>query len=78
MDSMEVRDTLRGIEIRAAILGLVTLLIGGWILAPIIKMTGAALSRILAVLFGLVLLGTGAISLKVLSAKHRRHDELPA
>ena len=73
---MEVRDTLRGIEIRAAILGLVTLLIGGWILAPIIRTAGAALSRILAVLFGFVLLVTGATSFKVLSAKSRR-DELP-
>ena len=33
---MEVRDTLRGIEIRAAILGLVTLLIGGWILVVLV------------------------------------------
>ena len=51
---MEVRDTLRGIEIRAA------------------------LSRILAILFGLVLLGTGAISFQVLSAKRSRRGELPA
>jgi len=51
---MEVRDTLRGIEIRAA------------------------LSRILTVLFGVVLLGTGAISFKVLSAKRNRRGELPA
>jgi hypothetical protein len=74
MDSMEVRDTLRGIEIRAAVLGLAVLVIGGWILAPIIKMAGAALSRILAILFGLVLLGTGAISFKVLSAKRSRGE----
>jgi uncharacterized membrane protein HdeD (DUF308 family) len=77
MDSKEVHDTLRGIEIRAAILGLVTLLIGGWILAPIIKTAGAALARILAVLFGFVLLMTGAISFKVLRAKRSR-GELPA
>jgi hypothetical protein len=77
MDSMEVRDTLRGIEIRAAILGLGVLVIGGWILAPIFKMAGAALSRVLALLFGLALLVSGAISFKVLSAKRSR-GELPA
>jgi hypothetical protein len=74
MDSMEVRDTLRGIEIRAAALGIVTLLIGGWILAPIIKTAGAALSRILVVLFGFVLLATGTISFKVLSSRRDRRE----
>jgi uncharacterized membrane protein (Fun14 family) len=68
-EPMSLRDTARGIGIRAAILAVGGLVIGGWITAFAMKAAGKLIHLMIGLL--LLLIGGGAVAFEVNRLKKR-------
>jgi len=76
-EPLTLRETARGIGIRAAILGLGGLIVGGWVTAFALRVTG----RLVQLSIGLILLliGGGAATWEVRKLQRRlTNRQLPA
>jgi hypothetical protein len=76
-EPMDVRETMRGMAIRAGILTIGALIVGGWAGATMMKLAGGAIK--VAAGTGILLIGAGVGAWEVHKVKrHFQHRDQPA
>jgi len=73
-NSLTLRDTANGFVIRAGLLTLGGLFIGGWITALAMKVAGKAIHLLVLLGAGLVLTGLGTYEVKKVQRRWRHDD----
>ncbi|MBV8546730.1 MAG: hypothetical protein JO093_04320 [Acidobacteria bacterium] len=73
-NSLSLRDTADGLIVRAALLTLGGLFIGGWITALAMKVAGKAIHLLVLLGAGLILTGLGTYEVKKVQRRWRRDD----
>jgi hypothetical protein len=72
--SLTTRDTANGLAIRAGLLTLGGLFIGGWITALAMKVAGKAIHLLVLLGAGLIITGLGTYEVKKVQRHWRRDD----
>jgi len=73
-NSLTLRDTANGLALRAALLTLGGLFIGGWITALAMKVAGKAIHLLVLLGAGLILTGLGTYEVKKVQRRWRHDD----
>lgn len=73
-ESLDLRDTARGIAIRAGILTVGGIFLGGWITAMAMKVASRAIHLLLLLGLGLLVTGAGAYEVKKIQRRWQRDD----
>lgn len=73
-NSLTLRDTANGLVIRAGLLTLGGLFIGGWITALAMKVAGKAIHLLVLLGAGLIITGLGTYEVKKVQRRWRRDD----
>lgn len=73
-ESPDLRDTARGIAIRAGILTVGGIFLGGWITAMAMKVASRAIHLLLLLGLGLVVTGVGAYEVKKVQRRWQHDD----
>jgi hypothetical protein len=73
-NSLTFRDTANGLAIRAGLLTLGGLFIGGWITALAMKVAGKAIHLLVLLGAGLIITGLGTYEVKKVQRHWRRDD----
>ena len=73
-NSLTTRDTVNGLALRAGLLTLGGLFIGGWITALAMKVAGKAIHLLVLLGAGLVIAGLGTYEVKKVQRHWRRDD----
>jgi hypothetical protein len=73
-ESLDLRDTANGLVIRAGLLTLGGLFIGGWITALAMKVAGKAIHLLVLLGAGLIITGLGAYEVKKVQRRWRNDD----
>jgi hypothetical protein len=71
---LTLRDTANGLAIRAALLSLGGLFIGGWITALAMKVAGKAIHLLVLLGAGLIITGLGTYEVKKVQRRWRNDD----
>jgi len=74
-DSLTLRETANGLVIRAGLLTLGGLFIGGWITALTMKVAGKAIHLLVLLGAGLIITGLGTYEMKKVQRRWR-HDDI--
>jgi len=73
-EQLDLRDTARGLAIRAGLLTLGGLFIGGWITALALKVAGKAIHLLVLLGAGLIITGLGTYEVKKVQRRWQRDD----
>lgn len=73
-NSLTLRDTANGLAIRAALLTLGGLFIGGWITALAMKVAGKAIHLLVLLGAGLIITGLGTYEVKKIQRRWQHDD----
>jgi len=73
-NSLTLRDTANGLVVRAALLTLGGLFIGGWITALAMKVAGKAIHLLVLLGAGLIVTGLGTYEVKKIQRRWNRDD----
>ena len=73
-NSLPLRDTANGLAIRAALLTLGGLFIGGWITALAMKVAGKAIHLLVLLGAGLIITGLGTYEVKKVQRRWKHDD----
>ena len=74
-NSLTTRDTVNGLAIRAGLLTIGGLFIGGWITALAMKVAGKAIHLLVLLGAGLIIAGLGTYEVKK-AQRHWRRDDI--
>jgi hypothetical protein len=73
-NSLTLRDTANGLAIRAALLTLGGLFIGGWITALALKVAGKAIHLLVLLGAGLIITGLGTYEVRKIQSRWQHDD----
>jgi hypothetical protein len=73
-NSLTIRDTANGLVLRAGLLTLGGLFIGGWVVALAMKVAGKAIHLLVLLGAGLIITGLGTYEVKKVQHRWRRDD----
>ncbi len=73
-ESLDLRDTARGIAIRAGILTVGGIFLGGWITAMAMKVASRAIHLLLILGLGMVVTGIGAYEVRKVKRRWQHDD----
>jgi len=73
-ESLDLRETANGLAIRAGLLTIGGLFIGGWITALAMKVAGKAIHLLVLLGAGLIIAGLGTYEVKKVQRHWRRDD----